>query len=513
MKAQDKVVVLDFGSQFTQLIARRVRESRIYSEIVPFDTPIEEIRKLNPKALILSGGPSSVYDDEAPIASQEIIDMDIPILGICYGMQLLGYYFGAKIKAAPKKEYGRAELTIVEDDALFDGFNGESIVWMSHADKIEELPQGFKKLGYTENSDFAAIRHIEKSIYGLQFHPEVAHTEKGSLIIENFVRKVSEIEGDWTTRVFIEESIKDIKKRVGNEKVLCAVSGGVDSTVMAVFLNRALGENVTCVFIDTGLLRLNEAEKTMKMFSEIDGMNVQLFERKENFYSALAGIGDPEDKRKAIGKTFIDVFNDIAAEFDEHKFLAQGTLYPDVIESNPVKGPSETIKSHHNVGGLPKDMKFELIEPFRELFKDEVRIVGREFGLSEEVIGRHPFPGPGLAIRCPGEVTESDLELLRSADDIFISELHKSGYYEKVWQAFAVLLPVKSVGVMGDKRTYSKVISLRSVTSVDGMTADWGRLPLELLSKISDRIINEVEGVNRVLYDISSKPPATIEWE
>ena len=513
MKAQDKVVVLDFGSQFTQLIARRVRESRIYSEIVPFDTPIEEIRKLKPKALILSGGPSSVYDDEAPIASQEIIDMDIPILGICYGMQLLGYYFGAKIKAAPKKEYGRAELTIVEDDALFDGFNGESIVWMSHADKIEELPQGFKKLGYTENSDFAAIRHIEKSIYGLQFHPEVAHTEKGSLIIENFVRKVSEIEGDWTTRVFIEESIKDIKKRVGNEKVLCAVSGGVDSTVMAVLLNKALGENVTCVFIDTGLLRLNEAEKTMKMFSEIDGMNVQLFERKENFYSALAGIGDPEDKRKAIGKTFIDVFNDIAAEFDEHKFLAQGTLYPDVIESNPVKGPSETIKSHHNVGGLPKDMKFELIEPFRELFKDEVRIVGREFGLSEEVIGRHPFPGPGLAIRCPGEVTESDLELLRSADDIFISELHKSGYYEKVWQAFAVLLPVRSVGVMGDKRTYSKVISLRSVTSVDGMTADWGRLPLELLSKISDRIINEVEGVNRVLYDISSKPPATIEWE
>ena len=368
MKAQDKVVVLDFGSQFTQLIARRVRESRIYSEIVPFDTPIEEIRKLNPKALILSGGPSSVYDDEAPIASQEIIDMDIPILGICYGMQLLGYYFGAKIKAAPKKEYGRAELTIVEDDALFDGFNGESIVWMSHADKIEELPQGFKKLGYTENSDFAAIRHIEKSIYGLQFHPEVAHTEKGSLIIENFVRKVSEIEGDWTTRVFVEESIKDIKKRVGNEKVLCAVSGGVDSTVMAVLLNRALGENVTCVFIDTGLLRLNEAEKTMKMFSEIDGMNVQLFERKENFYSALAGIGDPEAKRKAIGKTFIDVFNDIAAEFDEHKYLAQGTLYPDVIESNPVKGPSETIKSHHNVGGLPKDMKFELIEPFRELF-------------------------------------------------------------------------------------------------------------------------------------------------
>ncbi|MCH8304501.1 MAG: glutamine-hydrolyzing GMP synthase, partial [Candidatus Marinimicrobia bacterium] len=443
MKAQDKVVVLDFGSQFTQLIARRVRESRIYSEIVPFDTPIEEIRKLNPKALILSGGPSSVYDDEAPIASQEIIDMDIPILGICYGMQLLGYYFGAKIKAAPKKEYGRAELTIVEEDALFDGFNGKSTVWMSHADKIEELPQGFKKLGYTENSDFAAIRHIEKSIYGLQFHPEVAHTEKGSLIIENFVRKVSEIEGDWTTRVFIEDSIKDIKKRVGNEKVLCAVSGGVDSTVMAVLLNKALGENVTCVFIDTGLLRLNEAEKTMKMFSEIDGMNVQLFERKENFYSALAGISDPEDKRKAIGKTFIDVFNDIAAEFDEHKYLAQGTLYPDVIESKPVKGPSETIKSHHNVGGLPKDMKFELIEPFRELFKDEVRVVGREFGLSEDIIGRHPFPGPGLAIRCPGEVTESSLELLRSADDIFISELHKSGYYEKVWQAFAVLLPVR----------------------------------------------------------------------
>ena len=513
MKSQDKVVVLDFGSQFTQLIARRVRESRVYSEILPFDTPIEEIQKLKPKALILSGGPSSVYDNEAPIASQEIIDMDIPILGICYGMQLLGYYFGAKIKAAPKREYGRAKLTVVEDDALFDGFNGESTVWMSHADKIEELPQGFKKLGYTENSDFAAIRHIEKSIYGLQFHPEVAHTEKGSLIIENFVRKVCKIEGDWTTRVFIEDSIKDIKKRVGNEKVLCAVSGGVDSTVMAVLLNKALGENVTCVFIDTGLLRLNEAKKTMKMFSEIDGMNVQLFERKENFYSALTGISDPEAKRKAIGKTFIDVFSEIADKFDEHKFLAQGTLYPDVIESRPVKGPSETIKSHHNVGGLPKDMKFELIEPFRELFKDEVRIIGREFGLSEEVIGRHPFPGPGLAIRCQGEVTESNLKLLQLADDIFISELHKSGQYDKVWQAFAVLLPVRSVGVMGDKRTYSNVISLRTVTSVDGMTADWGHLPHELLGKISDRIINEVAGVNRVLYDISSKPPATIEWE
>ena len=513
VKVLDKVVVLDFGSQFTQLIARRVRECNIYSEILPFDTPIEEIKKLNPKALILSGGPSSVYDDEAPIASEDIIELGIPILGICYGMQLIGHYFGAKIKAASKREYGRAELTIVGEDALFDGFNGKSTVWMSHADKIEELPQGFKKLGYSDNSEFAAIRHIEKSIYGLQFHPEVAHTENGSLIIENFVRKVSEISGDWTTQVFIEEAIDDIRNRVGDEKVLCAVSGGVDSTVMAVLLNRALGKNVTCVFIDTGLLRLNEAEQTMKMFSGIDGMNVQLFDRKENFYSALAGISDPEVKRKAIGKTFIDVFSEIADKFDEHKYLAQGTLYPDVIESRPVKGPSETIKSHHNVGGLPDDMKFELIEPFRELFKDEVRIVGKEFGLSDEVIGRHPFPGPGLAIRCPGEVTESDLKLLQLADDIFISELRKSGQYDKVWQAFAVLLPVRSVGVMGDKRTYSKVISLRTVTSVDGMTADWGHLPHELLGKISDRIINEVDGVNRVLYDISSKPPATIEWE
>ena len=513
MKGHDKVIVLDFGSQFTQLIARRVRENHIYSEIIPFDTSIEEIRNLNPKALILSGGPSSVYDDESPIASQEIIEMDIPILGICYGMQLIGYYFGAKIKAASKREYGRAELSLVGDDMLFDGFNGSSIVWMSHADKIEALPKGFKKLGYSDNSEFAAIRHNEKSIYGLQFHPEVVHTEKGSLIIENFVRKVCNINGDWTPQIFIEECIKDIRYQVGDEKVLCAVSGGVDSTVMAALLNKALGENVTCVFIDTGLLRLNEAEKTMEMFSEIDGMNVQLFNRKENFYSALAGISDPEAKRKAIGRTFIDVFSEIAAKIGEHKFLAQGTLYPDVIESRPVKGPSETIKSHHNVGGLPEDMKFELIEPFRELFKDEVRVVGREFGLSEEVIDRHPFPGPGLAIRCPGEVTELNLKLLRLADDIFISELHKSGYYDKVWQAFAVLLPVRSVGVMGDKRTYSKVISLRTVTSVDGMTADWGHLPHKLLGKISDRIINEVDGVNRVLYDISSKPPATIEWE
>jgi len=513
MKSRDKVVVLDFGSQFTQLIARRVRENRIYSEILPFDTPIEEIRKLNPKALILSGGPSSVYDDEAPIASLEIIEMDIPILGICYGMQLIGYYFGANIKAASKREYGRAELTVVGDDPLFEGFNGKSTVWMSHADKLEELPQGFKVLGYSDNSEFAAIRHIDKNIYGLQFHPEVIHSENGSLIIENFVRNVCKIDGDWTTQSFIEESIEDIRNRVDDEKVLCAVSGGVDSTVMAVLLNKALGENVTYVFIDTGLLRLNEAENTMKMFSEIEGMNVQLFDKKEKFYSALAGISDPEAKRKAIGKTFIDVFSEIDNNIGDHKYLAQGTLYPDVIESMPVKGPSETIKSHHNVGGLPRDMKFELIEPFRELFKDEVRIVGREFGLSEEVIGRHPFPGPGLAIRCPGEVTESNLKLLQLADDIFISELHNSGQYDKVWQAFAVLLPVKSVGVMGDKRTYSKVISLRTVTSVDGMTADWGHLPHELLGKISDRIINEVDGVNRVLYDISSKPPATIEWE
>jgi len=472
-----------------------------------------EIRKLSPKALILSGGPSSVYEKEALTASPDIVDMGLPVLGICYGLQLLCHFYGGKIEASAKREYGRSVLKIDEDDPLFSGFNGSSTVWMSHGDEIKILPEGFRRLGHTDKSEFAVIRHNTKDIYGLQFHPEVAHTEMGNQILHNFVRNISAISGDWTPKIFIEETIQDIREEVGENHVLCAVSGGVDSTVMAALLDKALGERATFVFIDTGLLRLNEVRNNMKMFSEILDIDVKLYDRSEQFLAALAGISDPENKRKVIGKSFIDVFGEIADNLGGHKFLAQGTLYPDVIESKPVYGPSDTIKSHHNVGGLPDDMNFELVEPLRELFKDEVRNVGRELGLSEDAIGRHPFPGPGLAVRCPGEVNEEKLNLIRRSDDIFIRELRNSGYYDKVWQAFTVLLPVKSVGVMGDKRTYSNAVALRAVTSVDGMTADWGHLPYELLGKISDKIINEVEGINRVVYDISSKPPATIEWE
>ena len=510
----EKVLILDFGSQYTQLIARRVRELHVFSEIQPFNYPLEKIKAdKSIKAIILSGGPSSVYAEDAPRPDSGIFQLGLPILGICYGLQLIAAEMGGQVDPAARREYGRAELFIDEDTELFFEVDSPTVVWMSHGDHLTEAPPGFSILAHTENSPIAAIGNAEKNIYGIQFHPEVHHTVEGKQILHNFLYLIAGVSGDWSPQSFISSQIEKIRQQVGDKRVLCALSGGVDSSVVAVLLHRAIGDQLTCVFVDTGLLRANEAQEVETVFREHFHINLISVNARQLFLSKLRGVTDPEQKRKIIGNTFIDVFEAEAQKSGPFDFLAQGTLYPDVIESVSFKGPSETIKTHHNVGGLPEKMNFQLIEPLRELFKDEVREVGRQLGLPEKIIGRHPFPGPGLAIRILGEVTEERLNILRQADAIYIHELRKAGLYDQIWQAFAVLLPVKSVGVMGDQRTYEYVLALRAVVSVDGMTADWFHFPFDFLAQVSNKIINQVKGVNRVVYDISSKPPATIEWE
>ncbi len=511
----NSVIVLDFGAQYSQLIARCVREQHVYCEILPFSVTAEHLREIDPAAIILSGGPASIYDKGAPRCDEDIFNLGIPILGICYGAQLIGDYHRAEVKRAEKREYGKAMLEIADFESLFAGFEAEPTtkVWMSHGDSLAGLPEGYTVLARTENCPLAAFGSTGKKIYGVQFHPEVVHTLRGEQIIANFLFLAARCKPDWTAGSFIEEATARINGQVGDKQVVCGLSGGVDSSVAAALVHRAVGDKLTCIFVDNGFLRKNEQASVDSTFRHHYHINLVCVDASARFLAAVEGVSDPEEKRKIIGETFIRVFEAEAQKLPDAAFLVQGTLYPDVIESISVKGPSSTIKTHHNVGGLPEEMDLELIEPLRELFKDEVRAVGRELGLAEKIVGRHPFPGPGLAVRVLGEVTRRRLDILRSADDIFISEIRRAGLYDEIWQALAVLLPVQTVGVMGDERTYDNVIALRAVTSRDGMTADWYRMPQELLGRISNRIINEVEGVNRVVYDISSKPPSTIEWE
>jgi len=520
-----KIIILDFGSQYTQVIARRIRECQVYSQILKFDTPASEIAKLGARGIILSGGPSSVYSDNAPQIDPAVFDLGLPVLGICYGMQLMGFHLCGKVEHSDRREYGAGSLFLTDETGqrtgkcgLFDGLPDAMDVWNSHGDKLTKLPAGFHAVGHTDNSPFAAIEHPEKRFFGLQFHPEVAHTPRGKEVIQNFVYKICGCKMDWTMGSFIDQICSEIRQQVGSDHVVLGLSGGVDSSVAAALLHKAIGDQLTCVFVNNGLLRANEAEAVERLFGENFQMKLKTVHASERFLTKLAGVTDPEAKRKVIGGEFIRVFETAVRELttsdQNFKFLAQGTLYPDVIESVSISGnPAALIKSHHNVGGLPDDMKFELVEPLRQLFKDEVRQVGLQLGLPNEVVNRQPFPGPGLAVRILGEITEERLRILRDADTIVVSEMKASGWYYKVWQSFAVLLPVRSVGVMGDERTYDYTIALRIVDSQDGMTADWVRLPYEVLGKISSRIINEVKGVNRVCYDVSSKPPSTIEWE
>jgi GMP synthase (glutamine-hydrolysing) len=510
----NKVLILDFGSQYTQLIARKVRELSVYSEIQPFNYPLTKIRiDTDIKAIILSGGPASVYTPGAPRCDIEIFQLGLPVLGICYGLQLIAFALGGEVDRAARREYGRSDLWFDEEEPLFTGLQPPLPVWMSHGDHLTALPPDFKIIGYTQNSPIGAIIHQQKKIYGLQFHPEVYHTPNGKEILANFLHKICGLTADWSAESFIESAVRKIKKTVGKERVLLGLSGGVDSSVAALLIHKAIGDQLSCMFIDTGLLRAAEREEVERVFQEHFHINLISITARSLFLSKLRGVIDPERKRKIIGKTFIEVFEKEAKKLGRFHFLAQGTLYPDVIESVSFKGPAATIKSHHNVGGLPEKINFELLEPLRELFKDEVRAVGRQLNLPAELVERHPFPGPGLAVRIIGEITEERLEILRQADSIFIQELKVANLYQKIWQAFAVLLPVQSVGVMGDERTYENVLALRAVTSTDGMTADWFEMPTALLSRISNRLINEVKGINRVVYDVSSKPPATIEWE
>jgi GMP synthase (glutamine-hydrolysing) len=509
------ILVLDFGSQYTQLIARRIRESKVYCEIHPFNVPLETIDALRPKGIILSGGPASVYEKNAPKIKKEILELKLPFLGICYGMGIINLASGGAVIRADQREYGPAELMIDNAADLFHGFSNQEPVrvWMSHGDKTTMMPKDWTVLAHSGNSPIAAFADPSRRLFGLQFHPEVAHTARGKEILDNFVFRICGCEPTWTMGYFIEIAVKKIREQVGAEQVICALSGGVDSSVAATLVHRAIGERLMCVFVNNGLLRLNEAERVCGLFSERFGPGFRYADAGGRFLSALSGVEDPEQKRKIIGRIFVEVFEEEANKLGDISFLAQGTLYPDVIESVSFVGPSVTIKSHHNVGGLPEKMRLRLIEPLRELFKDEVRRLGKELGLPNELIHRQPFPGPGLAIRVLGEVTEERLAVLRNADAVVLQEIRAAGLYDTVWQSFAVLLPIRTVGVMGDERSYENVIALRVVDSLDGMTANWVPLPADLLARISNRIINEVRGVNRVVYDISSKPPATIEWE
>ncbi len=511
----ERILILDFGSQYTQLIARRVREAKVYCEIFPFNAGLDKIRAFRPKGLILSGGPSSVYDAGAPLIDRSHLEIGVPVLGICYGMQLITHILGGAVAKSQKREYGRAELNIDKDAGLFAEIGGgasKTVVWMSHGDRIEKMPAGFTAIAHTDNSPTAAMADEKRKFYGVQFHPEVAHTPQGTQILRNFVYTICGCKPSWTMASFVDYSVSEIQKAVGTQQAVCGLSGGVDSSVAAVLVHKAIGKQLTCIFVNNGVLRKDEAGKVQETFKDM-GLNLKYVDASSQFLNKLKGVEDPEKKRKIIGNTFIEVFEKEAHELGGAGFLVQGTLYPDVIESVSFKGPSAVIKSHHNVGGLPEKMKLKLVEPLRELFKDEVRAIGRELKMPDDIIDRQPFPGPGLAIRILGEVTEARLGILREADAIVIEEIKKAGLYKEIWQSFAVLLPIKTVGVMGDERTYENVVAIRAVTSQDGMTADWAKLPYGLMGTLSNRIINEVKGVNRVVLDISSKPPSTIEWE
>lgn len=517
MNVPGGVIVLDFGGQYTQLIARRIREQEVFSAILPCNASIDEVRALRPAGVILSGGPSSVYDKGAPVCDAGVLRLGVPVLGICYGMQWMAHSLGGNVVKAERREYGPATLDLERESALFRGLPTHLKVWNSHGDHVTGLPTGFETVGRTDNA-VAAIEDSSRRLYGVEFHPEVQHTERGSEILRNFVFEVCRAKKNWSRASFVSDTVEAVRRQVGDARALCALSGGVDSTVAAVLVHRAIGDRLTNVFVDTGLLRRNESEETLMLLRNRLGLKVEGVDASARFLARLSGVTDPEEKRKRIGGEFIAVFAEEArrlasASNSEMRFLVQGTLYPDVIESVSVKGPSAVIKTHHNVGGLPKDMPFQLIEPLRDLFKDEVRLIGRELGLPDEILLKHPFPGPGLAVRLLGEVTNDKLEVLRGADAIVVEEIRRAGLYGKVWQAFAVLLPVRSVGVMGDYRSYGYTIAVRVVTSEDAMTADWAHLPWDVLEKISVRVVNEVRDVTRVAYDISSKPPSTIEWE
>jgi len=513
-KSENKILILDFGSQYTHLIARRIREQKVYCEIYPFNCPIKKIKDFNPKGVILSGGPSSVYEKNAPICDIEVFNLGIPVLGICYGLQLMCQVLGGEVQKSAKKEYGNAFITISDYSDIFKGFSTKKTkVWMSHGDKITRIPNGFSLLAVSENTPYCAIENKQKNFIGVQFHPEVEHTPRGREILKNFLFAICNCKPDWNIGDFVKSQINEIQATVGESNIICGLSGGVDSSTLAVLLHKAVGDKLKCIFVNNGLLRDGEAQKVVKIFKDNFKINLIYVDAEDRFLKALQGVIDPEQKRKIIGREFIEVFEQEANTIKNVKFLAQGTLYPDVIESVSVNGPSCTIKSHHNVGGLPDKMNLKLVEPFRELFKDEVRLIAGELSMPKEIINRQPFPGPGLAVRIIGEIDKHKLEILRKADKIIVDEVKAAGLYNKVWQSFGVLLPIKSVGVMGDERTYENVAVIRIVESSDGMTADWVKVSHNLLELISNRIINEVKGINRVVYDISSKPPSTIEWE